>query len=373
MANKIYSELAAKLGAGNSARFVKIMEASFTPDEALICRELFEPATAKELSARLKISESKVVKLLDSLTDKGALTRGPTQFAFHKTVLAYHHDSVADTAPHAGPNALSVEIKDLWKDYFYNEWSYEFLQHTEQMIKMTGKNLPISPAIEALERSKNIKPDDIMLEENFRKRIEQAKSRIIAPCGCRITWGHKNHGSGDKPIMTCFATFDRPRGEYYMNKPGRILKELTLQESIDTALASEDAGLVHWGDCYCCDCCCENLFPITRDKRFDLMTPNRFAAVVDEDKCKGCEVCVARCKFEAIEMKPVRGTKKSKAYVLPEKCKGCGLCVIKFKQGAMRLEIVRPPEYLKPPPPPGAKKGAAPVHVIPVWGHYDLK
>ncbi len=369
----IYKELATKLGAGNSDRFIGIMEASFTPDEALVCRELFEPATAKELAARLKYDEAKVTKILQKLTDKGALTRGKTQFAFHKTVLAYHHESVGDTAPQAGPNALPEEIKDLWKDYFYNEWSYEFLMHTEQMIKMSGKNLPISPAIESLQRSKNLNPADIMIEEDFKKRIEQAKSRIIAPCGCRVSWGHRNHSDGKIPLMTCFATFDRPRGEYYAKQPGRILKELTVQESIDTALASEDAGLVHWGDCYCCDCCCENLFPITRDKRYELMTPNRFAAVVDEDKCSGCQVCVSRCKFEAIEMKPVRGTKKFKAWVDPDKCKGCGLCVIKCKTDAMHLEIVRPPEYLKPLPPPGAKKGGAPVHVIPVWGHYDLK
>jgi NAD-dependent dihydropyrimidine dehydrogenase PreA subunit len=373
MAEKIYQELAAKMGAGESQRFIKIMEASFTPDEALICRETFEPATAKELAVKLKMKEPHVAKVLDDLVDKGALTRGPTQFAFHKTVLAYHHDSVADPAPHTGPHAVSELVKDLWKDYFYNEWSYEFLKHTEQMIKMSGKNLPISPAIESLERSKNLNPDDIMIEENFRKRIENAKSRIIAPCGCRLTWGHKNHGDGKTPFYTCFAVFDRPRGEYYLNKPGRILKEVTLKESIDAALASEDAGLVHWGDCYCCDCCCENLYPITRDKRYDLMTPNRFAAVVDEDKCTGCQVCMTRCKFEAIEMKPVRGTKKHKAWVNPDKCKGCGICVIKCKTDALRMEIVRPPEYLKPLPPPGAKKGGAPVHVIPVWGHYDLK
>jgi len=371
--NKIYKELAEKMGAGKSDRFINIMEASFTPDEAAICRELFDPATAKELSKRLKMSEPKVIKMLDNLVDKGALTRGPTQFAFHKTVLAYHHESVGDTAPQAGPNALSKELKDLWKDYFYNEWSYEFLMHTQQMIKMSGKNLPISPAIESLKRSKSIKAEDIMIEEDFEKRIKQAKSRIIAPCGCRVSWGHRNHADNKIPLMTCFATFDRPRGEYYYKQPGRILKELTLQESIDTALASEDAGLVHWGDCYCCDCCCENLFPITRDKRFELMTPNRFAAVIDEDKCVGCEVCISRCKFDAIAMKPVRGTKKFKAWIDPGKCKGCGICVLKCKAGAMEMKIVRPPEYLKPLPPPGAKKDGAPVHVIPVWGHYDLK
>jgi len=74
---------------------------------------------------------------------------------------------------------------------------------------------------------------------------------------------------------------------------------------------------------------------------------------------------VKRCKFEAIEMKPVRGTKKFKAWVNPEKCKGCGLCVIKCKTDALHMEIVRPPEYLKPLPPPEPKKGGAPVHVIP--------
>ena len=369
MAENIYTDLAVKLGVPNSERFVRILEASFTPKEAAICRELFNPATAKELADKLNFSEKSVVKMLDNLVDKGALTRGQTQFAFHTTLLAYHHDSVADTAPHTGPNALSQKIKELWKDFFYNEWSYMFLEHTEQMIKNTGRNLPISPAIESLERSKNLNPADIMPEENFRLRIEQAKRRIIAPCGCRISWGT----SCSHPVMTCFACFDRPRGEYYLNKPGRLLKELTLAESIDTALQAEDEGLVHWGDCYCCDCCCENLFPITRGKQYELMTPNRFAAVVDEDKCKGCQVCVERCKFEAIELKPVRGTKKFKAYVDPKKCKGCGLCVIKCKQDAMRMEIVRPPEYLKPPPPPGAKKSGAPVHVIPVWGHYNLK
>lgn len=366
--NKIYTDLAVKLGVPNSERFVRILEASFSPEEATVCRELFTPATCRELAVKLKMEEKRLAKMLDKLVDNGALTRGATQFAFHTSLLAYHHESVGDTAPHTGPNAIPQKVKELWNDFFRKEWSYMFLEHTEQMIKHTGRNLPISPAIEALERSTNLNKDDIMPEENFRLRIEQAKRRIIAPCGCRVTWGICNH-----PIMTCFACFDRPRGEYYLNQPGRLLKELTLAESIDTALEAEDDGLVHWGDCYCCDCCCENLFPITREKRFDLMTPNRFLAVVDEDKCKGCEVCIARCKFEAIEMKPVTGSKKHKAYISPEKCKGCGLCVLKCKQDAIHMVIARPPEYLKPPPSPGSQKPGAPVHIIPVWGHYDLK
>jgi NAD-dependent dihydropyrimidine dehydrogenase PreA subunit len=363
----IYKELSDKLGVWESERFLKILAAMLTPEEARICLELFEPAACPELAARLNINAKDLSPKLDVLVDKGMLTRGLTQYAFHTTLLAFHHDCIADTAPHTGPYALSKEVKELWADFFYNEWSHHFLKHTEEFIKMTGRNLPIWPAIGALERSPNIKPEDLLPEENWKLRIENAKSRILAPCGCRISWGHKCN----LPMMTCFACFDRPRGEYYLNQPGRVLKEVTLEESLEVVRQAEEAGLVHWGDCYCCSCCCENLFPVTREKRWDLMTPNRFLAVVEEEKCNGCKVCVKRCPFEAVEMKPSETLKDQKSCVVPEKCKGCGLCVITCKTNALTLKIVRPPEYLKPKPPEGQEE--QPVHFIPVWGHYFLK
>ncbi|MCX7911766.1 MAG: 4Fe-4S binding protein [Dehalococcoidales bacterium] len=362
-----YQELAAKLGVPGSERFLRILRATFSPVEALICRELFAPATAREVAERLGMNEKEIVPILNSLVDRGILTRGRTQYAFHNSLIAFHHDTVADTAPHTGPHAISKELKELWADFFRNEWSYMFLEHTDHLVKMTGRNLPIWPAIGALERSKNISPEDIMPEENWKLRIENAKNRIIAPCGCRVVWGACNY-----PLMTCFACFDRPRGEYYLKQPGRLLKEITLAESLDIVYEAEEAGLVHWGDCYCCECCCENLFPITRAKRFDLMTPNRFLAVVDEDLCKGCELCLKRCKFEAIEMRPTTN-KKSKAYIIPEKCKGCGLCIITCKANAITYRIVRPPEYVRGRPTSVAGKEGTPPQALPVFGFYDLK
>ena len=120
-----------------------------------------------------------------------------------------------------------------------------------------------------------------------------------------------------------------------LDQPGRLLKEVTLAETFDIVREAEESGLVHWGDCYCCACCCENLFPVTRARRFDLMTPNRFLAVVDEDRCKGCQDCVERCPFEAIEMRKTANSKKLKASVDAEKCKGCGLCIVGCKQQAL--------------------------------------
>ena len=171
----LVSELAGKLGVPESGRFIKLLEAMFSPVEAAICRELFAPATCAELAARLGMEEKSLSKTLDSLVDRGALTRGKTQYAFHTTVLAFHHDVVADTAPHTGPYAVSQEVKKLWDDFFRNEWSYTFLNNAIKTQKAGGRSLPIWPAIGALERSPNIRPEDIMPEENWKLKIENAK------------------------------------------------------------------------------------------------------------------------------------------------------------------------------------------------------
>ncbi len=364
--NNVYTELATKLGVPDSERFLKILDAMFTPEEAAICIELFDPATCSELVGRLDIEEEKLTKTLNKLVDRSILTRGPTQYAFHTTLLAFHHDTVADTAPHTGPNAVSKEVKELWNDFFRNEWSYDFLNNAIKRKEAGGRSLPISPAISAIERSPNISPEDLVPEENFKLKIENAKSRIIAPCGCRVSWGGCDHS-----LMTCFACFDRPRGEYYIDIPGTLLKRVSLAEALDIARGAEESGLVHWGDCYCCSCACENLFPVTRAHRFDLMEPNRFLAVVDEDMCKGCQDCIERCPFESIEMHKSQHSKKYKAYIIPENCKGCGVCIAGCKYNAITYQIVRPPEYLKPKVTPSQPGG--PVRKIPGWGHYDLK
>ena len=121
--NAIYIELADGLGAPTSERFLKILDAMFTPEEALACHQLFEPATCQELAQRLDMDEEKLGPMLDSLTDRGLLTRGATQYAFHTSLLAFHHECVADTAPHTGPNAISEKVKALWNDFFRHEWS----------------------------------------------------------------------------------------------------------------------------------------------------------------------------------------------------------------------------------------------------------
>jgi len=349
--NDVYTELAKKLGAPTSTRFLTILNTMFTPEEVRICLELFAPATCRELAEVLHEDENSLLTKLNNLVDRGVLTKGKTQFAFHTTLLGFHHD-LADAGVHSGPYALPQKVKDLWADFFYNEWSDIWVKQASDRKKAGGQGIMITPAIRALELSPNIKPEQILPAENWKMQIIAAKRRIIAPCGCRTLWGKCDH-----PHMTCFAVFDNSRGTYYLDKPGRLLKEVSLDQTLEIVRENEEAGLVHWGVCYCCPDACEMLYSYTKADRLDLVEPNRFLAAVNEDLCKGCQDCVERCPFNAIEMQKIAGSKKLKAHIIYENCKGCGVCIVGCKQHAVRYEIVKPPEYItsrRPPGPPPA-------------------
>ena len=87
-----------------------------------------------------------------------------------------------------------------------------------------------------------------------------------------------------------------------------------------------------------------------RSGRFRQMySPSRYLAVVDKDKCTGCQTCEERCFFNAIDFRKTANSKKLKANVLAENCMGCGVCVLACEPGSLKMAIVRPPEHIPHP------------------------
>ncbi len=56
-----------------------------------------------------------------------------------------------------------------------------------------------------------------------------------------------------------------------------------------------------------------------------------YTAVVDEELCSGCRVCVGMCPYDAIAY----DEEKKVVHVLDVKCKGCGVCAAACPSGAM--------------------------------------
>ena len=106
--------------------------------------------------------------------------------------------------------------------------------------------------------------------------------------------------------------------------------------------------------CNCCRDCCflwvaMDEHGVHTGKRW---VKSRFEARVDWDLCNGCQDCMERCPFDAIEMVKPEGSNKYKAIVDPEKCWGCGVCVLTCAPNALSMALVRPPEHI---PEPAAK------------------
>jgi MinD superfamily P-loop ATPase len=68
--------------------------------------------------------------------------------------------------------------------------------------------------------------------------------------------------------------------------------------------------------------------------QFSQKISTSFKAVIDREKCNGCNKCVESCVFSALELK------NGRARLNPFLCEGCGVCQIVCPQKAIDLEPV---------------------------------
>ena len=73
------------------------------------------------------------------------------------------------------------------------------------------------------------------------------------------------------------------------------------------------------------------------------MAKMKGAIVVDSERCKGCEVCVAACPTDVIRMAAeVNGKGYHFAYMeYPENCTGCTNCAVVCPDGAISVYRVK--------------------------------
>jgi len=135
---------------------------------------------------------------------------------------------------------------------------------------------------------------------------------------------------------------------YEENGLGRVID---LREAFKILDQAEEAGLVLQPSnsqqvvniCTCCGCCCQILKNLKALPAPARVAATNFFAVVDGERCTGCETCVNRCQMEAVRMDGAT------AVVLGERCIGCGLCVPTCPEGVLSLEQKPENERFTPP------------------------
>lgn len=369
-ANDDYGTLAAKLGHERSDRLCAILKYLMTPEQAKMVVAL--PGTAADVAEKTGFDAAQIQEELDSLFFKGVVfargdfvTREYFRFARHSMQL---HDATQATS------ALDVvkdrDFYELWHDFCMNEFY--------PMMHRYQANLPspptrIVPAYKAIEDFSEVLPC-----EDYRELMKAQDLIAVVPCSCRLRTTsvdeHCDH-TNEEDRWNCLQF---GRAADYVIKRGSG-KKLSIDEALELVDDMEEDALLHiWSNttamsgvhtsCNCCRDCCMNYVPMDM---FDesigkIWEKSRFEAIIDQDKCDGCQDCIERCQFDAIELvkpeaapkgkKTAKGkkSKKMKATVDAEKCWGCGVCVPGCKEAkAIGFKLMRPVEHI----PAGAATG----------------
>lgn len=267
--------------------------------------------------------------VLEGLYSKGSIRRNnKAPYGYANAFLAlgmfeYHVDD------------LTPELMDILHRYYDEGFMNEF-------FKTLLPQLRTSPHMKAIVPEHRIDTYD-----NMRLYVKKTKEIIgVANCVCKqgeAILRHKCKVSGDDIEICIFFG----EGNHLDRKRGRLI---TKDECLALLDKAEEKGLViqpgnslqAFCICLCCGCCCGVLTSAKKfDKPAELFATNYYA-VLENEKCIGCGLCIKRCQMDAISFID----KKTLSLDL-NRCIGCGLCITKCKQNAITLK--RKQNKTKPP------------------------
>lgn len=324
----VYRELSKKIMLEHSTVMPKIWRMLCTEQEADIVNSL--PATVEELASKFGLSAEETQASLDGLFRRGvvidAVKGGVVTYRMPRHPLQLHDWTISwPEAPEA--------LLDLWREF--EETDYPALLELVTQIKMPAfmRVIPIDEAIAA--------KNQVLAHEDAVSLLKAASTIAITDCVCR-----KLLKRCDKPLDVCLQL---NRAAEFAIKRGTGRK-IGLDEGIAILKRARDAGLVHFTEnsagkvnvlCNCCDCCCEMLRFGKNVKTRGVLAPSRYLAVVDEDACTMCSLCVDVCPMDA-----VTADSGDAALVDGELCLGCGLCAHECPTNAVTLVETRPADFI---------------------------
>ncbi len=344
-----YDVLAAKLEFPGSRRLRAMLEEIMTPRQALIAAAL--PGSPAEVAQKLGLPLVVVSDELDALFAAGVVF--PRDFDKRD----YYRFARGMPQFHDATKSASARIKNqdrkfyrLWDDFARNEMFPWYANYRQSQGEPYSRVVPAYKALAGL--------PGVLPCEDFRELVKAQSLIAIVPCPCRIGTllaGEPCHVTKEEKRSNCFQF---GRGAEYAIKRGTGVR-LSTADALELVDKIEEDGLIHkWANkaeasgvavsCQCCRDCCFPYAALDQAKMSigTAWAKSRYEAYVDTEKCTGCQTCIDRCQFDAIEMQRPAGSKKFKAVVNGEKCFGCGVCAVTCDHDALKLKAVRPAEHI---------------------------
>jgi len=334
--NNVYAQLAGKVQMPESRWIPMILKKLIPPEEGRMLLEL--PLSVSEFSEKYQMGLEEAEQKLEEFANKGVsipLTKEGVLRYFCVSNVIQVHDATIHGALNKNYSSIPFEIIEMWKNFRETEWF--------EMLKMMEK-LPAANHGRCIPSWSTVKDDPGLTDiENLRTIVKNAPAIAVVDCPCR--WLQVQEGTCDKPTFTCLS-LTKGSVKYILDR--NIGKELTIDEAYELLDECESAGLIPTAGGpagqprQLCMCNVPECIILRGQVMYgyDLWNRSRFDAVVDPDKCEGCETCVDRCQMDAIHMKD------DVAKIDIEKCFGCGACVVTCPEKALSMKLVRPIENL---------------------------
>ena len=329
-----YVVLAGKLGYPESERLGRLLRRLMDKEEAEIVASL--PCTVAELAQKLGKQEEQVNQILKGLFEKGVIFMTSKGYQFARDIFQLHDATACDVR---SDKVWGRELLDLWEDFCQSEWYADWAKMAQTWKMPLWR---VVPARRAISEGAKLLPS-----EDVQAILDRAAKFALANCSCR-----RIATRCDLPVEVCLQV--NRAAEYAITRGTG--KELTKEEAMKILDFAEETGLIHsvYNNsgvpnviCNCCTDCCVFYYPLSKYGVLEKgVARSRFQAEVDKVACKGCQTCLERCPFEAVEMVKISGEKKLKAQISSDKCFGCGVCAVGCESEAIKLVEVRSPEYI---------------------------
>ncbi|MGB5748249.1 MAG: 4Fe-4S binding protein [Desulfobacterales bacterium] len=204
-----------------------------------------------------------------------------------------------------------------------------------------------------VDRSIEVPEEFILPSQTVEDIINKFDDIAVGHCFCR----QRRNLLGDAcdtaaPTLNCFTFGKSARHTAAQGFAQKISKE----EARKIMQEAENAGLIHkafhpgsretspeTSICNCCKDCCDTL-ELWRSGTLPMINSTYHLAVIAEEDCTGCGICVERCPTDAIDLNAEGVAQRDESA-----CLGCGVCshfcpeeAISLQEGLRRVFIMPP-------------------------------